>query len=177
MTSKRNIIVVVMPLLLGVVASVGAQQRGSLVTFSRAEGGAAVQSAAQTKPVPQMVRGSATYAPLTPPAASDPGTLYVPSTYAQGANEPQEQFVERMKRVDAAAREQQAMALQRNRDLVRSLNAPQAARLPTEADRQARAEFARFAQQAQLNAKEAKSRARSGSRPPNQQAMPGAGYR
>lgn len=63
----------------------------------------------------------ATYAPAEPPAASVPGTLYVPPAYERKLNETDEAFIARMKVQQDVVNRQQAEALAAHRSAMEAL--------------------------------------------------------
>lgn len=71
------------------------------------------------------VRGAApataTYAPAEPPAASVPGTLYVPPAYERKLNETDQAFIARMKVQQDVVNRQQAEALAGHRSAMEAL--------------------------------------------------------
>ncbi|KAF1702950.1 hypothetical protein [Pseudoxanthomonas kaohsiungensis] len=104
------------------------------------------------------------YAPAEPPAASVPGTLYVPAGFERGLNEPDAQFVARMKVKQDAATKQQAVLLSEHAAAMQRIAQISGGRQRTAEDDAATAAWQQSVQQEQVEHQAIRARRAGGTR-------------
>jgi len=148
----------VVPLSLGVVLVAGLLA-GTAIARPPLTGFGAPQPAADavaTKPAPAQ---PARYSPALPPAASVPGTLYVPPEAAYRLNESDAQFVARQTVRQEELKREQAKLLQDHAAAMRALSQVAAGRPRTAEDDQAAAQYQQFTREAAQEAELMRTRA------------------
>lgn len=159
----------VLPLSMGLVLAAGLVAGTAIARPPVTSFGSPAPAPVQVQPKPAPTQPGR-YAPALPPAASVPGTLYVPPEAAYRLNESDAQFVARQTVRQEELKREQAQLLQDHAQAMRRLSQVTAGRPRTAEDDQAAAQYRQFTEQAAQDAELMRSRAPGYRQPTNRPA-------